>query len=333
MKRGVNLIYEGTELFNYFLIESSNKFIDLVTLEYFTEEACNKLQLVKLNQFDAKKKKWKSNPQSVPRKFQNFHKCMIVEDALIDEDGFFVASDGSLQGAHVELTKILKTQGNFMIKYNELKSVLNDKDKVGAVMRFNEQNYVNHNLILMNKMDYMTAFKMQQNSMFTNFHVTTTFKQEIMVLAITPAEKFSNLEKLLLPFDELTWELLIGTFCVAFLVISIVSLMSKIVRNLVFGVKVNSPALNVIGTFFGISQTKLPGRNFARFMLINFVLFCLVMRTAYQGVLFEMVATDMRKKLPKKFGDIFDKNYTINCYAQGDFEVCSLLYEIEEQRR
>jgi hypothetical protein len=184
----------------------------------------------------------------------------------------------------------------------------------------------------MNKMDYMTAFKMQQNSMFTNFHVTTTFRQEKIILAITPAEKFSNLEKLLLPFDELTWELLIVTFCVAFLVISIVSLMSKIVRNLVFGVKVNSPALNVIGTFFGISQTKLPGRNFARLILMNFVLFCLVMRTAYQGVLFEMVATDIRKDLPETMDELFKRNHTISCY--NDYYVCELLLEkIEEKSR
>jgi hypothetical protein len=33
----------------------------------------------------------------------------------------------------------------------------------------------------------------------------------------------------------------------------------------------------------------LPGRNFARFNLMMYILFCLVIRTAYQGVQFNMM--------------------------------------------
>jgi hypothetical protein len=40
----------------------------------------------------------------------------------------------------------------------------------------------------------------------------------------------------------------------------------------------------------------LPGRNFARFNLMMFILFCLVIRTAYQGVQFTMMVKEMRPK-------------------------------------
>jgi hypothetical protein len=34
---------------------------------------------------------------------------------------------------------------------------------------------------------------------------------------------------------------------------------------------------------------SLPGRNFARFILMQFILFSLVVRTGYQGVQFDMM--------------------------------------------
>jgi hypothetical protein len=183
--------------------------------------------------------------------------------------------------------------------------------------------------ILTNMLSYMTLSIIEKNGWDSSrggpYQLSTLFQEQKVIFAITPAEKLTNFEKLLLPFDELTWKLLIGTFCVAFLAIFFANVKSKFFRNLVLGFKVNSPALNVIGSFFGISQTKVPKRNFSRIILMNFVLFCLVMRTAYQGVLFEMVATDMRKKLPEKIEELFEKNYTIHCLSQHG--VCVFLQE------
>jgi hypothetical protein len=50
-----------------------------------------------------------------------------------------------------------------------------------------------------------------------------------------------------------------------------------------------------------------------------FILFCLIIRNAYQGVLFEMVATDMRKESPNTMEELLKQNYTI--YLLGFF-VC-----------
>ena len=73
-----------------------------------------------------------------------------------------------------------------------------------------------------------------------------------------------------------------------------------------------TPALNVGAIFFGMSQTQVSFRNFPRIILITYILFCLVMRTAYQGVLFELIAADIRKPLPKTFHDLYIRNYTIH---------------------
>ncbi|KAG5673138.1 hypothetical protein PVAND_003209 [Polypedilum vanderplanki] len=87
--------------------------------------------------------------------------------------------------------------------------------------------------------------------------------------------------------------------------------MPKVFQTIVYGTRVTMPMLNVLRTFFGISQTRLPQDSFPRFILIFFILFCLVIRTAYQGVFFELLTTDMRKPLPETIDDLLDRNYTI----------------------
>lgn len=42
-----------------------------------------------------------------------------------------------------------------------------------------------------------------------------------------------------------------------------------------------------------------------------FIFFCLIFRTAYQGVLFEFMTKEMRKKLPTTIEELYVKNYSI----------------------
>jgi hypothetical protein len=151
---------------------------------------------------------------------------------------------------------------------------------------------------------------MERNKDF-EFAVVSPFTEDRMVFAITPAEEYKPYEKILLPFDELTWYLLLGTFGFSFGAIFAVSLMRKRWQDVVYGEGVRMPAYNVVGTFFGISQMRLPTTFFARALLLHFIWFCLIFRTAYQGVFFEMFTTDMRKPQPRTFNDLIERNYTI----------------------
>jgi hypothetical protein len=54
----------------------------------------------------------------------------------------------------------------------------------------------------------------------------------------------------------------------------------------------------------------LPGRNFARFNLMMFILFCLVVRTAYQGVQFNMMLKEMRPRDLQTIDELFAHNFT-----------------------
>jgi hypothetical protein len=150
-----------------------------------------------------------------------------------------------------------------------------------------------------------------------------------MGFQMTPSEKFTNWEKVLLPFDEEIWKFLVITFGLAFSSVFLVNRMPKYFKNLVFGEGIKIPAYNILGTFFGIGQLKLPEGNFARILLMIFILFCLIVRTAYQGkfyinigrtllnrdpvlgVLFEMMTKEIHKKPPETIEDLYNRNFTI----------------------
>lgn len=115
------------------------------------------------------------------------------------------------------------------------------------------------------------------------------FDQEI-VLLIHDGVEYTAYEKFLLPFDVPTWILSGLFFGGAFLIILIVKFTrNKNIQNIVFGKRVTSPAFNVLVAFFGQSQSILPSHNFARYILMLFIIFCLIIRTGYQGVQFELM--------------------------------------------
>ncbi|KAG5668377.1 hypothetical protein PVAND_016317 [Polypedilum vanderplanki] len=124
-------------------------------------------------------------------------------------------------------------------------------------------------------------------------------------------ELYTPYEKLLLPFDFDTWMLLIFTFTSALSIIFIINRLTKPIQQIVFGKKVQTPSLNVIGTFFGIGQLREPENNFGRLLLINFLLFCLVIRNAYQGVMFEMMTKEMRRPEAQTFEDLWENNFDV----------------------
>lgn len=105
------------------------------------------------------------------------------------------------------------------------------------------------------------------------------------------------------------------TFTSAFAVIIYVNFLSKPKQNLLYGNNIKMPALNVARIFFGIAQARTQKEMFPRIILLIFILYCLVIRTAFQGVFYEMITTDMKRVSPLTLDDLFERNYTI--YVQN----------------
>lgn len=109
------------------------------------------------------------------------------------------------------------------------------------------------------------------------------------VIAVPPGLEYDNYEKFVIAFDYETWIFIILIFAIALLMIFIMRFTKPEHRNFVFGRNISSPSLNIVMIFFGVSQIKLPGRNFARYIMMVFILYCLIIRTAWQGKIFEFM--------------------------------------------
>lgn len=125
-----------------------------------------------------------------------------------------------------------------------------------------------------------------------------------LTLMYSAGEIYDSYEKLILPFDTETWILLGISFAIGVFIILFVKIRHINWKNIVFGSFVETPIFNMVIAFFGQSQNVLPGLNFARYLMIMFILFCLVIRTGYQGVQFDLIL---------KVNRLF-KKYTLNKY-------------------
>jgi hypothetical protein len=123
---------------------------------------------------------------------------------------------------------------------------------------------------------------------------------------VTKGLSYSPMEKLILPFDLETWMMIFLTFVVGYFTIFVIYRFKRNVRNFVFGTFMNNPSLTMTSIFFGIGMNRVPTRNFARYIFMAFTLYCLVIRTAYQGKMFEFLHIDIKKPTATSVEDLIN---------------------------
>ena len=136
------------------------------------------------------------------------------------------------------------------------------------------------------------------SQLFRHFYEFQLGVPETNYFAVPPGVPYDSYEKLILPFDFLTWTITFVTFLITFIVIFVVNRMKVEVRNFVYGTSVSTPSLNALAHFFGLSQLKLPKRNFARFILTFFIFFSFMVRNLYQGIMCDYLQKDLRDLEP-----------------------------------
>lgn len=142
---------------------------------------------------------------------------------------------------------------------------------------------------------------------------------------VPPGDLYTSFEKIILPFDNEIWISFGITFLAA--IISVIMINKIGVRNLFNEKSIKIPILNIFRVFFGIGQTKIPNKIFGRVILVSFIFWCLVMRTAYQGKLFEFTTTAIRKPEIKSLAQLKSNNFTFFIQDGLAKEVYDYLYE------
>lgn len=278
---------------SYFIVDS-NEEVKLQTFEWWTEKSCNELQVTNFNSFNKTSRTW-HNPLKIPQKFSNFHNCTlksysnILPITLFDyirESGFLTNS--FLPEIVPESKKSFFT--DFAPKVFSQREILERKiieifAELGnfTILRphYLDVGYQFHEHIGI-KQDFV-LYQRSYSYRFPEHSCSFAFTDQKIRVMYSPVTPYTNYEKLILPYDYLTWLFLCYTFGTAFLIIFVMNLLPRFIKDVVYGEDVSMPSFNVVRTFFGDGQTRLPRNNFARIILMHFILFCMVVRTAYQG--------------------------------------------------
>lgn len=320
----------------YFFLNDEND-VHFWTYDHFTRNNCNIPMLQSLNKFNKFTMLWEKKLK-YHKKFQNFNDCPLL---LYENFGQFfhfeyqnhlvwnclrttrdmdctelskkLIAVEKADGIFVEIFKIIAKKANFSPKF----SIISGFEKYAEQSRIPTVHIFIGTLL---------------NNLNENFFPTAISLNSHYMFAVTPTEFYNNYEKLWLPFDDVTWALLLLTFLVAFVTIFILNFVPERFKILFYGGIVHSPALNVIHIFFGISQMKLPDASVPRAILLLFITYCLIFRTCYQSELFEFMTSDMRKPPPDDVEDLIDRNYTFVACNGYQFKVLKDFVGIKSDR-
>ena len=286
-KREIQTIIAYRNDQNYLIVENGE--ITLHSITMITERKCGERQLTETNRFSVSEGKWMTDKFLAPI-IENFFGCELVIKLGHNQLPFLkweVSEDGKIivEGVLVRMIEELSVHLNFKTKF--------------------VTGNVHYHLMLDAASIDVNGFSV------TAFSGTIFSTSDVFIMP--PGASYTPWEQLLLPFDEATWMWLGITFTIAYLVILLIRLSkSRSMYDFVIGSNVSTPSLNIVGIFMGVSQNIFPRRSVSRFLFTCFILFCLIMRTAYQGKYFEFITGGVRKKPITSMEELKEKNFNIN---------------------
>lgn len=266
-----------------FLINETEKSIKLVSGFMFTSEKCRVNQFKMINVFERETMRW-NNSNFYPRKYPNFFNCLIRVHNSRNTDAINAYYGGSYLA---ELSKIF----NMKLK----KYIWNKRENF-----FNGESEKNFDL-----------FELIQGAILddSGYITSSVFRNERISLTIPLGQPYTSFEKLFLAFKPNVWAAIISTLAILVFAIQVVKRFGRKVQKFVFGKDVKTPVLNLASIVLTGSQLKMPGRNFARFVVAIIILWSLVMRTCYQSQYFKYIQSDARKPQVDTFDEMVEKNF------------------------
>lgn len=253
-----------------FLINYNGSAIELASAFMYTQDKCGENQMKSINRFLLKQMEWEGG-EFYPEKYRNFHGCEL--------DVFYKDTFSRVGEA---IFKDLATQFKFRIKETFVnESTFDDKKNVRLGCYVSQVHDIEEYEV----------------------HVSNPLFIMQMVIVVPAGLPMTDLEKMFVMFDYGTWIAIGFTFAVSLITIKVITFMPRKVQNFVFGHGIRTPFLNVFDIFLNGGQIKIPGRNFARYLLMMFIIWSLIIRNCYQSMMFENLQTDMRHSAVRSLAD------------------------------
>lgn len=288
---------------NVLVTNTDSSSVPMYTFMPFTNGLCDNTNIIQINQFHLESMKWATNI-FFPKKFKNLGKCKVHVGAY-DYIPCFIPKktvNNSHHGINVDLMDMFGSVLNFTQNLTEFDSnagtMLKNKTVTGLVGR-----------VYNREIDCVAGLTLQQWR--TEFlSATDMLFIDRLTLVIPPPFLIDPIQKILLPFAATSWISIGVVVLSACFVVIVLKFTPKIVHAYVIGDHVDGSVLNVWNVLLGGAQERLPTHNFPRFLLINFVIFTLLMRTMYLGQLFNLLKSDINLVEMKTIDDLLDHKFT-----------------------
>ncbi|XP_070491069.1 uncharacterized protein [Chironomus tepperi] len=253
--------------------------------------------------------RFEENKFSVLKKLKNLHGCPIR--VLSSEDPGYISEikfpNGTIkyQGRGATFLEVLSSTINFTSHVT-----LKDGEMPWGIVYPNGTSTGNFGELQRNNGDvhlgdfFMSAVRNKYFDSSISMFTTP------MVFIIPPGRPYRSIEKMLQPFERTVWIIILATIAVAVLVIGIINAKFQHLRAFIFGRGVKSPIINILIGMVGTQQVVLPGRNFARFILMMFLLLCLVLRSIYQGSVFQFLQSKKHHKEIQTIDEMIENDFT-----------------------
>lgn len=131
------------------------------------------------------------------------------------------------------------------------------------------------------------------------------------VFAIPPGKPYSSLAIIVIPFKYIIWSCIGTIFLFTVLLVFALKFSTYRIRALVLGSKNDSPIFNMLSICFGGTINYVPTRNFARTILLIWLMMSMVLKTAYQSRLYDFLRTQPSTAPANLRSKIYSSNFKV----------------------
>lgn len=290
------------------VIISDGDKIQMLTFIPFKDEKCSDLTPVVVNKF--KEGQWESK-KFYPKKFSNLFNCSLKLGAALnfpavmaqhDEKGFY--------GVELNLLNMLADKMNFKIdlKLSAERGAIFENGTATGLMKS----------LIDGEFDGILGFYSFQYMGTMLLGETRSYFMDPIVLIISTGEALTAFQKLFGPFEMLAWILISMVFAGAFLTVLVLRFSSRKIFDLIVEPRAGNVFVNILKAILGQTQQRLPTGNFTRWLLLNFLIFCFIIRTMYAGQLFKLLQTPQFEKEAETISELVDKKFTFYVHDNMD---------------
>lgn len=298
-------------IYNINIITQTSGRIEMFTFMPFKRLGkCGDITNVKVNEFDVKSMNWQTK-NFFTKKFVNLHQCPIkcgafkLEPAIIVNHG----ANGSkhLSGFDVDIFSELLHSVNAVVEFTVYPI------DTGKIYPNGSGTGLLGHTINGDVDSSLRSWSLQLDRRKFLSETISYFSDTLMII-MPPPMPLNPLLKFIRPLKLEVWGAIGAIVLIACVVIWMSKLIPKNYYQRIIGKEMRDKFLNILIGFIGSSQNTLPEKNFPRFLLMKFLIFCLIVRSLYLGSLFGMLKTEIRTREFTSIHDFFDAGFEFYVY-------------------